>query len=758
MLKILRRIIQDVNAAQTLSEALDIVVSGVKQAMHIDACCIFLIDEAHGENVLVAADGLNKSLVKKVRLKLGEGLIGLVGERAEPINISHAASHPSYIHYPDSGEEFLKAFLGVPIIHQRHVLGVLIIYQTEERCFDEAEEAFLVTLSAQLSGIIAHALATGNIFGQDKTQVTAKGKVLTGIVGASGIAMGKAHVIYRLADISAVPERKIQPEEVAAEIGLFETALVAARQLIRSLEENMAAHGLPEEERALFDAYLRILESKSFVQEIIAEINKGNWAQGALKIVTTRHISRFEDMDDAYLKERAADLKDLAERVLFYLQSREMNARHFPEKTILVGEEVTPAALAEVPEGKLAGIVSGKGSTNSHIAILARALGIPTVLGVEGIKVTELEEKELIVDGYYGQVHCSPSAVVRHEFAALICQERDFDNQLQLLRDLPTETLDGYSIKLYVNTGLSPDVNRALSVGAEGVGLYRTEVPFMTRDRFPSEEEQRVIYRQLLQAFLPKPVVMRTLDVGGDKDLAYFPIIEDNPFLGWRGIRITLDHPEIFLVQLRAMLQASLGLDNLQIMFPMVTTIAEVEETLRLFRQAFEEVVAEGLAIKKPALGVMVEVPSAVYQAQSLAKRVDFLSVGSNDLTQYLLAVDRNNARVANLYNSFHPAVLRALLQVVAGAHREAKMVSICGEMANDPVAAVLLLAMGFDALSMNATGLLQVKWIIRKLTMQHAKRLLEEVLQMDDAVEIQRHMEQALEEAGLDSVMRMGK
>ncbi len=757
MLKILRRIIQEVNAAQSLSEALAIVVNGVKQAVQTDACSIFLIDEMKGEQVLVATNGLNPALIGKVRLKLGEGLIGLVVERAEPMNIGHAASHPNYVHYPGLGEEHLTAFLGVPIIHQRHVLGVLIIYQVKERCFDEAEEAFLITLSAQLSGIIAHGLAMSNLLEQDHSKTPSNQNVLTGISGSPGIAIGKAHLVYPLADLKSVPERKIPEAEIESEIALIEAALVATALLISGLRDNIKKHGLPEEECALFDVYLRILESKSFAQEIITEIKLGNWAQGALKIVTAKHISRFEEIEDIYLKERASDVRDLSERILAYLQSRKSDVRVFPEQTILVGDEVTPAALAEVPEGKLVGVISIKGSSNSHIAIFARGLGVPAVLGIEGIKTAQLEDEELIVDGYYGQVYRSPSAALRHEFTTLIHQEHEFDKQLETLRDLPAETMDGYAIKMYVNTGLSPDIDRSLNVGAEGVGLYRTEIPFMTRDCFPSEEEQRLIYRQVLTAFANKSVVMRTLDIGGDKKLAYFPLAEDNPFLGWRGIRITLDHPELFLVQLRAMLQAAEGLDNLQIMFPMVTSIAEVEEALRLFRQAFQEVIAEGVVIKKPLLGVMIEVPAAVYQAQAIAKRVDFLSVGSNDLTQYLLAVDRNNARVANLYNSLHPAVLRALMQVVAAAHRENKKVSICGEMANDPVCAILLLAMGFDALSMNSAGFLQIKWIIRNFRMQHAKKLLEEVLHMDDAIDIRCYMEQALEEVGLGGVLRAG-
>jgi len=419
---------------------------------------------------------------------------------------------------------------------------------------------------------------------------------------------------------------------------------------------------------------------------------------------------------------------------------------------------VTATALVEVPEDRLRGVISATGSGNSHIAILARALGVPTVMGVSGIPVVQLEGQQVIIDGYYGQVYVAPTPTVLREYRALLQEERELDAELEALRELPAETSDHQKVSLCVNTGLAADIGRSLSVGAEGVGLYRTEVPFMTRDRFPSEEEQRVIYRQLLHAFAPRPVMMRTLDIGGDKTLPYFPVEEANPFLGWRGIRVTLDHPDIFLVQLRAMLRASEGLDNLHIMLPMVTSVTEVEEAQRLLAQAHSEVCEEGADIDMPDLGVMIEVPSAVYQINEIARRVSFVSVGSNDLTQYILAVDRNNARVAGLYDMLHPAILRALMQVVSGAHAHKVPVSICGEMAGEPVAVVLLLAMGFDTLSMSATRLPRVKWVIRQFTLARAKELLLEVLQMDDPVEIHHHMELVLDEAGLGGLIRAGK
>jgi len=347
---------------------------------------------------------------------------------------------------------------------------------------------------------------------------------------------------------------------------------------------------------------------------------------------------------------------------------------------------------------------------------------------------------------------------LRAEFERLIQEEKKLDATLEEIRDLPAETKDGYRVGLMVNTGLGADISISLAVGAEGVGLYRTEIPFLMRDRFPSGEEQRIIYRQLLASFSPRPVIIRTLDVGGDKPLPYFPIIEDNPFLGWRGIRITLDHPEIFLAQVRAMMRASEGLNNLRIMLPMITDVTEVDEAQRLLRKAYIEVRDEGYDTEMPQIGVMIEVPSAVYQARALAKRVDFLSVGSNDLTQYLLAVDRNNPRVANLYDALHPAVLRALIQVVENGHQEGKHVSICGELAGDPVAAMVLLAIGFDSLSMNASSVGRIRWIIRHVTKKKAAKLLHEVLAMESAVMIRCHLELALERAGLGKLIRAGR
>lgn len=749
MLIVLRRIVQEINSAQSFSEALHILVSRVREAINTQACTIFLVDKHTKEYVLLATDGLNPKSVGQMRMKPNEGLVGLVGEREEPINIDNAPAHPNFFYSPVFGEERFKAFLAAPIIHNRKLLGVIVVQQQEQRRFDEDEEAFLVTISAQLGAVLAHAEASGELtqlFDQTrKTTAATQDIIFTGIASAAGIGIGKAIVVYPLADLNAVPNRKIKDR--ATESKLLHDALEATRADIRRLSERLTS--LPEEEKALFDAYLRILDSASLEAEINAQIQKGQWAQGALRKVIDDHIKEFEAMEDDYLRQRASDLRDLGRRVLMHLQAGQPVVTEYPEHTILVGEDVTASALAEVPEGRLSGIVSASGSSNSHVAILARAMGIPAVMGIENLPVALFEGQEIIIDGHQGSVCVAPSKKLQQNYNKLIAEQRKLAANLEELRDLPGQTKDGYNIALWVNTGLAADAGLSLTVGAEGVGLYRTEIPFMKRDRFPTEDEQYALYRQVLSAFAPRPVIMRTLDIGGDKALPYFPVEEDNPFLGWRGIRITLDHPEIFLMQVRAMLRANHELNNLSIMLPMISDVGEAEEALEIIQQAFEEVSSE-LTINKPRIGVMIEVPSAIYQAHALAKRVDFLSVGSNDLTQYLLAVDRNNARVANLYNALHPSVLHALTIIVNAAHSAGKTVSICGELASDPLAIPLLLAMGFDALSMNSAAIPRTKWVVRNFTIERARKLLAEILTLDNAKQIRQKLKDVLHDVGL--------
>lgn len=756
ILKVLRQIVQDVSTAPDLNAVLAITVGRVQKAMKTEVCSVFLFHQESRRYVLRATKGLNAAAVDEVSLAADEGIVGLVAKRAEPINLEDASSHPAF-HYLDvTGEEQFHAFLGVPIMHQRKVLGVLVVQQQERRRFDESEEAFLVTLSAQLAGIIAHAYATGAIQTPgEKGEVSRLRPDLRydGVAAAGGVVIGEIVVASLPSDLDSVPDK--QADDVALELAQLEQALIAVRNEIGLVAENLAGR-LSKDERALFDVYLRMLDDNGLPLEMRAKIEQGSWAQGALREVILEHVRAFSAMDDPYLSERATDIKDLGKRILQHLQE-DNNGRQldYPENAVLLADELTPAMLGLVPEGKLSGLISITGSGNSHAAILARSMGIPTVMGVVDLPYRRLNGAAVIVDGYSGRVYINPSVELVQAFSRIVLDEKVVTDELRVLRDYPAITKDGYRLPLWVNTGLAADVPRSLEQGAEGIGLYRTEIPFMIRDSFPSEQEQLESYRTQLQAFAPLPVTMRTLDIGGDKALPYFPIKEENPSLGWRGIRVTLDHPEIFMVQVRAMLRASEGLDNLRIMLPMVTSVSEVEEALRQIDRACEELREEGYQIKKPPVGVMIEVPAAVYQTRRFARLVDFISVGSNDLTQYLLAVDRNNPRVAGLYASYHPAVLKALDFIVHEAHKERKHVSICGEIAADPGGALLLMAMGYDVLSVNANNLPKIKFAIRSVSFARARQLLLSVRSLHDADEIHQELRQSLKAFGLARLTR---
>lgn len=755
MLGQLRGIVQRVNAAGDLHSALRIIVSSVKNELNTQVCSIYLLDKQINSHVLMASEGLKQEAVGHVSLAVGEGLVGLVAKHAEPVNLQDAALHPSFHYLRETGEEEYHSFLGVPIIHHRSVLGVLVVQNRERRRFDESEEAFLITLSAQLAGVIAHAEATGAIQGLSPSGQKTSDTIFTGTSGASGVAIGHVVVVYPHADLQQIPEK--QAKDIDQEIRFFKSCLNLVRKDMRELLEKLVGQ-VAEEESQLFNVYVRILEDGALGNEVVRRIQMGSWAQGALAYVANEHVRIFEMMDDPYLRERAIDIKDLCSRVLFYLQKKEPLTPEYRDDTILVSEELTPAMMVEIPKHKLKGLISVRGSGNSHVAILARTMGIPTVMGAIDLPYRQLQDKEVIVDGYKGEIISNPSEQLRNRYLETIKEQEQLIKGLEGLKDFACETADHHRVNLWVNTGLMSDVMHSLDQGAEGIGLFRTEVPFLLRERFPSEKEQTDIYREQLQAFAPKLVTMRTLDIGGDKSLPYFPIVEANPFLGWRGIRVTLDHPEIFTAQIRAMLRASSGLDNLQIMLPMISNVNEVSSAIQLIKKSYRELIQEGLELKYPAIGVMIELPAAVYQTRVLAKMVDFVSVGSNDLTQYLLAVDRNNARVANLYSSFHPAVLGALQQVVQQSRLESKPVSICGEMAGDPGAAILLVAMGFDVLSMNASNLLKVKSVIRSITMESAKDLLDQVMEMEDAQTIRSAVDLALYNAGVDRLLRSSR
>ena len=754
MLASLRNIVQEVNSARNLGQVLSIIVKEVSTAMQAGVCSVYLFDESDQRYVLMASKGLRGESIGKVRLAMREGLVGLVAAREEPLNLENADKHPNFAYFEETGESPFHSFLGVPIIHHRKVLGVLVLQEESQRKFGDEEEAFVVTVCAQLSGAIAHAEATGAL-----RQLASAGRgksreaVFQGIPSSPGVGIGRVVLVSDAADLAAVPERFVT--DTSAEIEIFRTALESAKEDMRNLGEGLESK-LSSEEMALFEVYIRMLDDRSLGGEVIAAIIAGQAAQSAWSSVILKHVRTFQKMDDPYLRERAADVNDLGKRVLGYLQRNQKKSLPLPRRIILVGEDLSASALADIPVSRLVGIVSVKGSSNSHMAIVGRALGVPTVMGAVDLPWAEMEGHELIIDGFSGDVISRASRSMRRVYLERQREEKQLAKDLEKLRDIPCVTPDGVPLSLWMNTGLRQDIAIALKSSAQGVGLYRTEIPFLMRSSFPTEDEQTVIYREQLQGFAPQPVTMRTLDIGGDKDLPYFPIEEENPFLGWRGIRISLDHPEIFLAQIRAMLRASEGLNNLRIMLPMISSVPELDRALELIDRAYNELLEEeGYSIQRPQVGAMIEVPAAVYQVKELGRKVDFLSVGTNDLTQYLLAVDRNNPRVANLYHALHPSVLRALKIIHEQATAVNCQISVCGEGAGDPLGAVVLLGLGYENLSMSANSLLKVKSMLNQVSKSEARILAKRALRMSDASSVSVFLSDALNRPELSKLYR---
>lgn len=758
MLNTLRQIVEEIGRIPLLEDALQRVSVMLTEAMQVDCCAIYLADNENQCFVLVATEGLAKEAIGVTSVGFAEGIIGLIGQREEPINIPDAQSHPRFKHYPEVKEDFYHAFLGAPIIHQRKVLGVLSIQQKSRRRFAEEEEALLITLAAQMALEVANAEARGalKVFGT-VTQVWQK--ALYGQPGSPGLALGIGYQPDAKAKLSDYLMSRTT--KAAAEISRYRDAVKKTKADIQKLTQNIASD-VPEDVADIFHTYEHLLDAASLGRAVEEKIRGGWNAASGLKQVVENYALQFRQMQDAYMRERAADVVDLGNRVFSWLVNETQTPSEVPENTILVAEEVTATMLAEVSVHNLKGIVAMRGSVNSHAAILARAMGIPAVLGVSELHVSLLAGRELLLDGYSGEITVAPETQKRDSFQQLVNEERELQSKVAEEQQLPAQTKDGNRIGLYLNVGLSQELEDQSSLLADGVGLYRTEIPFMAHDRFPTEIEQMSLYRSLLQRYEGRSVTMRTLDVGGDKPLPYFKFEEENPFLGWRGMRMTLDHPEIFLVQIRAMLRASINLDNLQIMLPMVTSVEEVKEARRLIRQAFYEVKEEANREKqqlhKPKIGVMLEVPSVLYQLRELADLVDFFSVGSNDLTQYLLAVDRNNARVSSLYQSFHPAVLRALADIARQSEDYGMAVTVCGELAAEPGGVMLLVAMGYTKLSINGHSLGQVKWVIRRQSKQRLDEILSKALAMSEAADVKDFINLELETLGLGGLVRAGK
>ncbi|ABZ75637.1 PTSINtr with GAF domain, PtsP [Shewanella halifaxensis HAW-EB4] len=743
MLKTLRDITQAVASSRDLQYALELLVTQTKQAMATECCSIYILEEQ--QLVLSATDGLDPAAVNRVKLPVTQGLVGLVAQREEAINLADAPSHPRFKLLPEVAEEAYSAFLAVPIVYQKSVIGVIVVQQVQARQFSEGEEAFLMTLAAQL------AVAIKGLTHRAKSSSSLQQRYYTGTQASKGIAIAKALMLGGQISFDLALQRANSIEE---EEKRLQDAMNRCKDLLVGLSQRFDREK-DEEAASIFKALLLLLEKASLGGEYIEEVRAGWSSETAVCQVSKRYIEHFGSMSDLYLKERANDIRDLGQRVLRQLIEPDKIFLEPETPVILITREASTTLLAEFPRQKLAGIVTELGGANSHAAILARAMGVPAIIGVEGILSANIEKSQIIINANRGQVIIEPSALVLSEYRSLIAAQEEQQRQYAQELSLKAVTLDNKRIYLYINSGLLSSVDSETGADSDGIGLYRTEILFMLKQCFPGEIEQLEIYRKVLKAAGNKPVVMRTLDVGGDKPLDYFPIIEDNPFLGWRGIRLSLDHPELFLVQLRAMLQAAIDTEQLHILLPMVSNLEEIDLSLIYLEQACQELTSElGKSITMPKVGIMLEVPVLLYQLDEVAKRVDFVSVGSNDLTQYLLAVDRNNPSVSPLFDSYHPGVLRALKFAVERCGEHQLPISVCGELAGEPIGAMLLVAMGYDQLSMNQASLARINYLLRRVSQTELNQLLGEALKLNSGEEVRLLVAQYCEQKGLASVL----
>ncbi|VTQ57921.1 Phosphoenolpyruvate-protein phosphotransferase [Campylobacter jejuni] len=734
--------------ASSLNDALDVLVNETCLAMDTEVCSVYLADNDRRCYYLMATRGLKKPRGRTITLAFDQGIVGLVGRLAEPINLADAQSHPSFKYIPAVKEDLFRSFLGVPIIHRRQLLGVLVIQQREHRQFDESEESFMVTLATQLAAILSQAqlnVLYGR-FRQTRVRALAASPGVAIGIGWQDSSQPSLDHVYMASTLDTVRERERLTralEDAGSEFRRFSKRFTASAQ---------------KESAAIFDLYSHLLNDARLKRELFAQIDQGAVAEWAVKKVVEEFAAQFASLQDTYLRERGSDLRALGQRLVFHLDDTIQGNTQWPERFILVADELTATLLAEVPQDRLAGVVVRDGAANSHAAILVRAMGVPTIMGAD-IQPALLSQRQLIVDGYRGELLIDPEAVLVTEYKRLISEEMELSQKAEDDVEQPAALKSGERVKVMLNAGLSADHEKLFGSRVDGVGLYRTEIPFMLQSGFPSEEEQVAQYQGMLQLFPQKPVTLRTLDIGSDKQLPYMPISEENPCLGWRGIRITLDQPEIFLIQVRAMLRANAATGNLGILLPMVTSLEEIDEARRLIDRAGREVEEQlGYELPRTRLGVMIEVPSMVFMLPALAGRVEFISVGTNDLTQYLLAVDRNNTRVAGLYDSLHPAMLRVLKQIVTSAEAAGLDVSLCGEMAGDPMGALLLTGMGFRNLSMNGRSVARVKYLLRRIELHDAEELAGRVLQAHFTTDV-RHMTAAfMERRGLGGLIRGGK
>ncbi len=563
--------------------------------------------------------------------------------------------------------------------------------------------------------------------------------ILEAIPASPGIAHGRAFVVQR--SELQIPVYPIDAAQRPAEIARLEQALVSTRQQVTRMQQEVEKT-LGADEARIFDAHFLVLQDPALISETIRELDKTSRnIEACFRDVGMRYVAAFDQMPDEYLRERSADIRDVVERVLHNLTGRALSIlSQLTEDRVLITQDISPSESAALDQGRILGLVTDAGSRTSHAVIMARSMKLPAVVGAHDATSKITHNDWVIVDGYDGMVVINPSEQTLFRYGKLQLKRKTFEKKILASARQPSETLDKRKIKLLANIDSADDVGRARDSGADGVGLFRTEYLFLQNEVAPTEEVQYQAYRQVAEFFGSQQVVIRTLDLGGDKPLRWANIPgepESNPFLGFRAIRFCLEHPELFKDQMRAILRASAH-GNVRMMFPMISGTEELVRARAVLEEAKEELRARGVAFNSDLdVGSMIEIPSAALTSDILARHCDFFSVGTNDLIQYLLAVDRINPRTAHLYEPTHPAVLRCIQQVCRAAHAARITVSVCGEMAGDPICVPLLLGLGVDELSAAPASLPGIKYLIQHMKASDAAKLAKEALRLNDPKEI---------------------
>ncbi len=710
--RLLRRLRDIMASAGNSQDRLDTIVRVIAAEMVAEVCSVYIMRA--GEVLeLFATEGLRAEAVHRTRLRVGEGLVGLIAATARPLALEDAQAHPAFAYRPETGEEIYRSLMGVPILRGGRVLGVLVVQNRISRRYAEDEIEILQTIAM----IVAELAASGELVNPlEFAQSQAGGMLPVRLVGVRlnpGLAIGPA-VLHE----PRLAIRQVVAEDVAAELDRLRRAVAAMRELVDELV--LASHGLGAgEHRDVLETYRMFAADRGWIARIADAIRSGLTAEAAVQKVRDETGTRMMQVSDSYLRERLVDLDDLANRLQRHLSKRLPNAEwaELPPEFILIARAMGPAELLDYAHRRVIGLVLEEGSPTAHVAIIARALDIP-VVGRVGGAVTRIESGDIVIlDGDHAQILIRPSLDIQQSTTAAVEARTHRGTLHDSLRTAPAITRDGIGIKLLLNAGLLIDMPLLATTGAEGVGLFRTEIPFMVRDTFPAIEDQTEFYRSVFEQADGRPVVFRTLDIGGDKLLPYLPHApEDNPAMGWRAIRIGLDRPAMLREQLRALVRAAEG-RNLLVKFPMIAEIPELERARALLDMELAYAAGEGRALPASVkIGVMLEVPALLWQLPALCRRIDFLSIGTNDLLQFLFACDRGNPRLVDRYDPLSSPMLAMLREVVVQTCASAVPLSMCGEMAGNPIEAMVLIALGFRTLSMAGTAIGPVKMMIRSL------------------------------------------